>query len=97
MREKSGKMRAQEDLFSLTNLLKWAFIFPLFSRISPDALHPGWRLKAAGPEAQRRQAWLPLYLQVTAGTTLSHPVRRHPLMQVQGTQYPGGVWGETPA
>ena len=29
-----------------------------FSQFSPDVEHPGWRLKAAGPEAQRRQAIL---------------------------------------
>ena len=30
-----------------------------FPWLSPDALHPGWRLSAAGPEAQRRQDGLP--------------------------------------
>ena len=30
-----------------------------YSRLSPDAQHPGWRLSAAGPEAQSHQAGLP--------------------------------------
>ena len=45
----------------------------ILPRLSPDALHPGWRLSAAGPEAQRREDWLPRFLQATAGTTFFYP------------------------
>ena len=56
-----------------------------------------WRLKAAGPEAQRLEVWLPSYLQVTAESTLSRLIKEYPLLRVQGVQHPGGVRGETPA
>ncbi|MDO5327908.1 MAG: hypothetical protein Q4G00_14505, partial [Clostridia bacterium] len=63
-----------------------------------DAKHPVWRLSAAVPESDRRVRSFGFnLLQATAGTKLFRPTKSIPLLRVQGTQYPGGVRGETPA
>jgi len=68
-----------------------------FRLFLPDAKHPAWRLSAAVPERDRsvRSFGFNL-LQAKAGTTLSRPTRKYPPLRVQGTQYPGGVWGKAP-
>ena len=83
---KPGKIRGGKQAFP------YGF-FPGFPRMQSIRV---WRLSAAGPEAQRRQVWLPRFLQATAGTTLSLPTEQYPQLRVQGGHHPGGAWGKTP-
>ena len=65
--------------------------FPL---LSPDALHPGWRLRR---RARSHNGTLPGILPINSGRLFSRLVKIFPPMRVQGDHPPGQVWAESPA
>ena len=66
----------------------------IFPRLSPDALHPGWRLRRrARSHNGTKQDILP----INSGHLLSRQIKQHPPMRVQGDHPLGQVWAESPA
>ncbi len=95
MRWKERKLEGFWPIESQGTIPRGKRAFPLgFSRLSPDALHPGWPLSAAGPEAQCRQAFP--FSASNSGEFFFRPVKELPQVRVQGGYLPGGVWGKAP-
>ena len=65
--------------------------FPL---LSPDALHPGWRLRR---QARSHNGTKPGIVPINSGRLLFRRAKHHPPMRVQGDHPPGQVWAESPA
>ena len=86
---KIGRLLAQE---SQENPLGQArFPQGIIPRLSPDAKHPGWRLSAAGPEAQRRLDWP--FSQSISGKLSFFPVALFPQEQGSGRSPPWWRFG----
>ncbi len=75
---------------------KACFPLRIIPWLSPDAKHPGLAAKGRRARSTTIQGLQSTHLQATAGTTLSQPTKQLPRLRVQGTQYPGGVWGKAP-
>ena len=65
-----------------------------FSLLSPDALHPGWRLRR---RARSLNGAKPGILLINSERLFSRQTRQHPPTRVQGDHPPGRVWAESPA
>ena len=65
-----------------------------FLLLSPDALHPVWRLRR---RARSCNVTKPGILPINSGRLLSRRIKQHPPMRVQGDHPPGQVWAESPA
>ena len=86
---KIGRLLAQE---SQENPLGQARLPQgIIPRLSPDAKHPGWRLSAAGPEAQRRLDWP--FSQSISGKLSFFPVALFPQEQGPGRSPPWWRFG----
>ena len=66
----------------------------IFPRLSPDALHPGWRLRR---RARSHNVTKPGIPSINSGRLSSRRTKQHPPTRVQGDHPPGQVWAESPA
>ena len=72
--------------------------FPLviIPRLSPDALHPGWRLRRRA-RSTTALSLTSSFLHAAAGTKFVFHIKQHPLLRVQGGHRPGGDEPQTTA
>ncbi len=84
--KKAGKIPEGKARFSLG----------IISRLSPDAKHPGWRLRRRA-RSTTAPSLTSAFLQATAGTKLDRQCKQHPLLRVQGGHRPGGDEPQTTA
>ena len=83
--KKAGKIPEGKARFSLG----------IIPRLSPDALHPGWRLRRRA-RSTTRPIQSSAFLHAPAGTKIVFPIKQHPLLRVQGGHRPGaGFRGRT--
>ena len=64
--------------------------------LSPDAKHPGWRLRRRA-RSITASSQTSAFLHTTAGTRLNLQCKQHPFLRVQGGHRPGGDEPQTTA
>ena len=72
------------------------FSLGIIPRLSPDAKHPGWRLRRRA-RSTTASSQTSAFLHATAGIKMIFPTKQHPLLRVQGGHRPGGDEPQTTA